>query len=82
MNVKYGQFKRPGMNRDEMSRRMAKSAQDICLTLAIAILSDVFDFDDDDIQKFNDSYIELAESLRIGTDTIEQIQKNIKEFYG
>ena len=82
MNVKYRQFKRPGMNRDEMSRRMAKSAQDICLTLAIAILSDVFDFDDDDIKKFNDSYIELAESLRIGTDTIEQIKKNIEEVYG
>ena len=83
-NVKYPNMKKriiPQVS-DSVSRKMAASAQNILLALAIAILADVFDFDDEQIELFRTSYLQLSESLGVGTDTIEKIKANIKEIYG
>jgi len=83
-NVRYPNMKKriiPQVS-DSVSRKMAASAQNILLALAIAILADVFDFDDEQIELFKTSYLQLSESLGVGTDTIEKIKANIKEIYG
>ena len=83
-NVRYPNMKKriiPQVS-DSVSRKMAASAQNILLALAIAILADVFDFDDEQIKLFRESYLQLSESLGVGTDTIEKIKANIKEIYG
>lgn len=83
-NVRYPNMKKriiPQVS-DSVSRKMAASAQNILLALAIAILADVFDFDDEQIELFRTSYLQLSESLGVGTDTIEKIKANIKEIYG
>ncbi len=83
-NVRYPNMKRRSIPQvsDSVSRKMAASAQNILLALAIAILADVFDFDDEQIKLFRESYLQLSESLGVGTDTIEKIKANIKEIYG
>lgn len=83
-NVRYPNMKKriiPQVS-DSVSRKMAASAQNILLALAIAILADVFDFDDEQIELFKTSYLQLSESIGVGTDTIEKIKANIKEIYG
>ena len=83
-NVRYPNMKKriiPQVS-DSVSRKMAASAQNILLALAIAILADVFDFDDEQIELFKTSYLQLSESLGGGTDTIAKIKANIKEIYG
>ena len=83
-NVRYPNMKKriiPQVS-DSVSRKMAASAQNILLALAIAILADVFDFDDEQIKLFRESYLQLSESLGVGDDTIEQIKANIKETFG
>jgi hypothetical protein len=83
-NVRYPNMKKRNIPQvsDSVSRKMAASAQNILLALAIAILADVFDFDDEQIELFKTSYLQLSESLGVGTDTIEKIKANIKEIYG
>lgn len=83
-NVRYPNMKKRSIPQvsDSVSRKMAASAQNILLALAIAILADVFDFDDEQIELFKTSYLQLSESLGVGTDTIEKIKANIKEIYG
>lgn len=83
-NVRYPNMKKRSIPQvsDSVSRKMAASAQNILLALAIAILADVFDFDDEQIKLFRESYLQLSESLGVGTDTIEKIKANIKEIYG
>ena len=83
-NVRYPNMKKRSIPQvsDSVSRKMAASAQHILLALAIAILADVFDFDDEQIELFRTSYLQLSESLGVGTDTIEKIKANIKEIYG
>ena len=78
MNVKYPNYRRTTSHKDE-SIKMAKIAENICLKLSIAILVDVFGFGDKRIHKFMDSYTELAKSLGVGTDTLEDIEKEIKK---
>lgn len=80
MNVKYQNHRK--IPKDKMSRDMARAAEKICLTLSIAILADVFGFGDKRINRFCEAYNDLAESLGIGDDTIEQIQRNILERFG
>ena len=82
-NVRYPNMKKRSIPQvsDSVSRKMAASAQDILLALSIAILADVFDFDDEQIELFTESYITLSDSLGVGTDTVEQIKQNIKETY-
>ena len=83
-NVRYPNMKKriiPQVS-DSVSRKMAASAQNILLALAIAILADVFDFDDEQIELFKTSYLQLSESIGVGTDTIEKIKASIKEIYG
>ena len=77
MNVKYPNYRRTTSHKDE-SRKMAKVAENICLKLSIAILADVFGFGDKRIHQFMESYTELAKSLGVGTDTLEDIEKEIK----
>lgn len=77
MNVKY----QKSTLHKETSKDIAKSAQKICLSLAIAILADVFDFSDSEIHEFTERYIDLANSLKFGTDSVEGIKKAIKEQY-
>ena len=76
MNVKYPNY-RKHTNKEE-SRKMAATAEDICMKLSIAILVDVFGFGDKRIHRFMESYEQLADSIGIGTDTVEDIEKEIK----
>lgn len=62
-----------------MGRQMAEVAEKVCLALSVAILADVFDFEDDEVTKFIDSYSTLAESLGVGTDDLDTITKRIEE---
>lgn len=61
---------------------MAKSAQDIMLAASIAILAERFGFGEVRIQRFTDSYMELTESLGVGTDDIDTIKENIIYNFG
>lgn len=82
MNVRFPNKKKVRNDRElihEMGKKMAATAEKVCLMLSVAILSDVFDFEDDEVKEFMDSYSALAESLGIGTDDIDTIQKNIEE---
>ena len=76
MNVKFPNY-RKYTNR-EHSIKVAKAAENICMKLSIAILADVFGFGDKRIRRFMESYQALTESLGVGTDTVEDIEKEIK----
>jgi len=76
MNVKFPNY-RKYTNR-EHSIKVAKAAENICMKLSIAILADVFGFGDKRIHRFMESYEQLADSIGIGTDTVEDIEKEIK----
>lgn len=60
----------------------AKAAQDIMLASSIAILADVFGFGDKRIKRFTDAYLDLSDSLGVGTDDIETIKQNIIDNFG
>lgn len=79
MNVKFPNYYRRNPSKREESRRMAEAAEKICLKLTIAILVDVFGFGDKRINRFTDAYMKLADSLGVGTDTIENIEYEIKK---
>lgn len=82
MNVKYPNYYRREPSRKEESRKMAEAAEKICLKLTIAILVDVFGFGDTRIHRFTDAYMQLADSLGVGTDTIDNIEYEIKKRFG
>ena len=84
MNARFPQIRKKSnfVSQKEMSRRIAREAHDTCLALSIAILSDVFGYGDKRIKRFTDAYNQLAESIHIGQDTVEQIKANVKEMYG
>lgn len=82
MNIKYPNYYRRTPSRKEESRRMAGAAEKICLKLTIAILVDVFGFGDKRINKFIEAYGELSDSLGVGTDTIDNIEYEIKKRFG
>lgn len=79
MNIKYPNYYRRTPSRKEESRKMAEAAEQICLKLTIAILVDVFGFGDKRIHRFTDAYMQLADSLGVGKDTIENIEYEIKK---
>ena len=76
MNVKFPNYRK--YTNKEHSIKVAKAAENICMKLSIAILVDVFGFGDKRIRRFMESYQALAESLGVGTDTVEDIEKEIK----
>lgn len=82
MNIKYPNYYRREPSRKEESRKMAEAAEKICLKLTIAILADVFGFGDTRIHRFTDAYMQLADSLGVGTDTIDNIEYEIKKRFG
>lgn len=82
MNIKYPNYYRRNPSRKEESRKMAEAAEKICLKLTIAILVDVFGFGDTRIHRFTDAYMQLADSLGVGTDTIDNIEYEIKKRFG
>ena len=82
MNIKYPNYYRREPSRKEESRKMAEAAEKICLKLTIAILVDVFGFGDTRIHRFTDAYMQLADSLGVGTDTIDNIEYEIKKRFG
>ena len=82
MNVKYPDIYRRTPSKREESRRMAEAAEQICLKLTIAILVDVFGFGDTRIHRFTEAYTQLADSLGVGTDTIDNIEYEIKRRFG
>ena len=82
-NVKFPNYnKSKKLYTKKVSRETAIEAEKICMSLSVAILSDVFDFDDDQIHDFMDAYIKLADSLGIGKDDIDTINRHIKERFG
>lgn len=83
-NARYPNLRKKSslLSRKEESRRMAKSAMDIYLALSIAVLADTFGFGQTRIDRFRDRYLELADSLGTGQDTLEQIKANIYEVFG
>ena len=81
-NVRYPSFRKKGITKTELSRRIAKASMDVYLSLAIAILADGFGFGKKRIEKFREMYVTLAESLGTGMDDLDTIKKNIKEIYG
>lgn len=83
-NARFPQFRKKSnlLSRKEESKRIAQSAMDIYLALSIAVLADTFGFGQTRIDRFKDRYLELAESLGTGQDTLEQIKANIYEVFG
>ena len=78
-NVKFQQFNKKQVSYKKMSIDMAKEAERVCMMLSVAILADVFDFEDDEVEEFMQAYKALADSLGIGQDDIDTIKKNIQE---
>lgn len=84
MNARYGRINKRSslLSQREQNKLLAKSAHDICLALAIAVLSDKFHFEDDEIKSFTDGYNELTDLIGVGREDIKEIRKNIYEVYG
>lgn len=54
----------------------------VFLNMAIVVLNDVYDFEDEDLQKFSDSMDTLADSIDMELDNFEQLEREVREMCG
>ena len=54
----------------------------VFLNMAIVVLNDVYDFEDEDLQKFSDSMDTLADSMDMNLDDFEKLERSVREMCG
>ena len=54
----------------------------VFLNMAIVVLNDVYDFEDEDLQKFSDSMDTLADSMDMNLDNFEKLERSVREMCG
>jgi len=72
-------FRRVEEAKFESYKKSCNRVTNIC---ALAILNDVFDFSNEDLQKFQDWFQKLMSSVYHDQDNLDNLEKALKEEFG